>query len=57
MDIFAMDNRIPQIDQIELRDRIPRPTKPMDDGGGECEAVSFAGALAFEQGGCRRGIP
>lgn len=30
MDIFAMDNRIPQIDQIELRDRIPRPTKPID---------------------------
>lgn len=37
MDIFAMDNRIPRIEQIELRDRIPRPTKPMDDGGGESD--------------------
>ncbi len=37
MDSFETDNRIPRMDQIELRDRIPRPVKPMDDGGGESD--------------------
>ncbi|MGY8822942.1 MAG: ubiquitin-like protein UBact [Candidatus Latescibacterota bacterium] len=35
MDIFNTSDRIPGSGQIELRDRIPRPVKPMDDGGGE----------------------